>query len=655
MGAFFGPIGATVPAAAAPSGRGVDTGTASVADTGGVPALATTIDVRGDYVAAGVGLRNRGFGTISVTGIPSGATVVRSYLFWTILNPTQTAALPRGAINSAGITGTLVGTGVDPCWNATAGWSYRADVTSIVKGNGSYNLTGFASGQTNGADPSNGSALPMAEGASLVVVFEKLATATSRAYPLTRVQIYNGYQEEQGAGSTLTASWGVAATNPVPQVLTTFIGGDGQSNFTEPASTFNGAAVPAADWDGTDPQARPGFSIGNLWDTDTASVGSQVRAGDTGATIRVTGGSDCLVWVAQVIGIGFDGTADTDGDALLDGWEANGYDANGDGIVDVDLPRFGSSVVRKDLFVEMDYMGAEATCPCHLPLAADLARIVSVFASAPSAHNPNNATGINLHLDAGSARGSTYNLGGGNLVPHDDDLNPVLTEFNAIRAANFDSRRARIFYYMIWAHGYDGGASSGNAFAIPNDRFVVTLGLWPGHGSSDAKVGTFVHEFGHDLGLGHGGNEDRNFKPNYLSVMSYAFQTTGVPPTGTTAPYFGYSTSTLPPLDEGSLDENVGLNSSAASTYRTRWFCPDGTLVTSPGTANGPLDWSCNGTITQPVVVDLNNDGMRDTLTSFNDLGNLVYGGGAVGPTAERARQAPLEELTFEEYQRLTG
>ena len=123
------------------------------------------------------------------------------------------------------------------------------------------------------------------------------ATATSRAYPLTRVQLYHGYQEEEGAGSTLAASWGFAATNPVPEVRTTFIGADGQSNFGEPASTFNGVAVPAADWDGTDPQTGGRFPIGNLWDTDTASVGKLVAPGDIGATIRVTGGPDCLVWV----------------------------------------------------------------------------------------------------------------------------------------------------------------------------------------------------------------------------------------------------------------------------------------------------------------------------------------------------------------------
>ena len=32
-----------------------------------------------------------------------------------------------------------------------------------------------------------------------------------------------------------------------------------------------------------------------------------------------------------------------------------------------------------------------------------------------------------------------------------------------------------------------------------------------------------MHELGHTLGLQHGGADDVNLKPNYLSVMSYAF------------------------------------------------------------------------------------------------------------------------------------
>src|SRR5882757_9410354 len=78
---------------------------------------------------------------------------------------------------------------------------------------------------------------------------------------------------------------------------------------------------------------------------------------------------------------------DTDGDSLPDSWETNGYDANGDGVVDVDLPAMGADPNKKDLFVEMDYMSG------LLASTAALDRIVQVFAAAPVS-NPDGSTGI---------------------------------------------------------------------------------------------------------------------------------------------------------------------------------------------------------------------------------------------------------------------
>lgn len=84
--------------------------------------------------------------------------------------------------------------------------------------------------------------------------------------------------------------------------MTTFIGGDGQSAY-EQDSTFNGVAVPSANWDGRDPQAGPDYSNGNLWDTRTVDVSSLVAPGSTAATATVDGANDCHVWIAQVLSV----------------------------------------------------------------------------------------------------------------------------------------------------------------------------------------------------------------------------------------------------------------------------------------------------------------------------------------------------------------
>ena len=608
---------------------------AGAVDSATAPTVFATVDVRGGYVASGVGLRNRGSGTITVTGIPAGATVSRAFLVWSILGgSTPGSAFPVGKLNGKAVTGTLAGSGPSPCWTpwTIKGFAYRADVTSLVTGNGSYALSGFASGRTDGADPFFSAVTPpLAEGASLVVVFAK------PAYPQTRVMVAAGYHmtyDAQSAGER-TFGWGFAASNPVPEVRTTFIGADGQLNFTEPPSTFAGRPVAAADWDGTDaPVAR--YSYGNLWDTDTASVGSFVKPGATSAVVRVAGGGavagtngECMAWVGQVVSVGANGAADTDGDALRDGWEANGYDANGDGVPEIALP--GASVVHRDVFVEMDYMAAETPCPCHLPLAADLDRITALFAAAPVA-NPDGRGGIAIHLDAGPARGVPYDLGGGNLVAYDADLNPVATEFAAIKAKNFDPRRAPIYHYMVWAHQQNGGITPSWSATAPGDSFVVTLGGWAVGGSSDAKVGTFVHELGHNFGLRNGGGDDVEGKPNYLSVMNPWFAQTGVPRTSG-VPYFGYATVRPPDLVESALVESVGVAAVGAAPFRTKWYCPNGTLRTSAGTAYGPIDWNCDGVVAGTVAVNVSGpkSPALTTLVPRSDWTTLAYGGGTLG------------------------
>ncbi len=47
---------------------------------------------------------------------------------------------------------------------------------------------------------------------------------------------------------------------------------------------------------------------------------------------------------------------DIDGDGIPNTWEMKGYDANGDGKIDVDYPGMGANPLKKDIFVEMDYM-----------------------------------------------------------------------------------------------------------------------------------------------------------------------------------------------------------------------------------------------------------------------------------------------------------
>ncbi len=332
---------------------------------------------------------------------------------------------------------------------------------------------------------------------------------------------------------------------------------------------------------------------------------------------------------------------DTDGDALLDGWEVHGV--NG-----IDLAAMGASPLHKDIFIEMDFMKRTSATRGLAPSDAVMARIQEVFEEAPVG-NPDGSHGINIHLELG------------NEVPLDRDLNPYRTEFFALKATHFDANRAPVFHYVIWADGYDGGTSSGVAMGIPHSDFVVTLGRWGGGtgGTDDEKVGTFIHELGHTLGLTHGGSDHTNFKPNHISVMNYSFQTSGI--TIGNDRSFGYQPFSLPTLRENFLLEPNGLGGGGfLAGYRTI-IAPDREVD-----AEGPTDWNGNGSInTTTVRVDLNDDGfLGDLLATPNQWNALIYNGGSIGSidTLEGALQFaesvlepfPYVELTEEMNQKLS-
>jgi probable HAF family extracellular repeat protein len=138
--------------------------------------------------------------------------------------------------------------------------------------------------------------------------------------------------------------------------------------------------------------------------------------------------------------------------------------------------------------------------------------------------------------------------------------------------------------------------------------------------------GTFMHEYGHSLGLHHGGGvgpldcpdptacDNINYKPNYLSVMSYWYQFNGIDsadavgsdiadPTLTRLDYSGQVLPTGGPtpgaLDErGRLDEPSGLGSGNPDLFSFGNLCAGIRHVPS----TGPVDWNQNGSATDTNV-----------------------------------------------------
>jgi len=274
---------------------------------------------------------------------------------------------------------------------------------------------------------------------------------------------------------------------------------------------------------------------------------------------------------------------DADGDGLWDDWETDGTDTDGDGVPDFDLKSFDTDVARqasprhKDIFVVYDYMGCSNNAPkcagghTHEPLAGALQDVIDAFSKAP-VDNPDETAGINIHFVRGKE------------VPHTDFLGlsscngasikaGTSKDFDDYKKTYSDGKLRFAFHYMILAHQQEPNNTSSGCAELPGNDFLITLGGWQGDtGTRMQQAGTIMHELGHNLGLHHGGGDDNNNKPNYLSVMSYAFQTVGITtqkslemqrfPNGSpTTQFLGttnvldYSREAQPSLDESKLDE----------------------------------------------------------------------------------------------------
>jgi hypothetical protein len=334
------------------------------------------------------------------------------------------------------------------------------------------------------------------------------------------------------------------------------------------------------------------------------------------------------------------GNLDNDGDGLCDSWETAGIDTTGDGYPDAKLwDTDGDGVVssaeaadpnHKDLFLELDYMKG------HKPNPNAVADVVAAFAKG-DVTNPDGQPGIKLHVQVDEE------------LPHSDEIQldggcasektpgPNVANYDDLKSLGSPAERApkdlvtngkRLFFrYGIFAHNqFEQGSTSGCS-ELPGNDFVISLGGWTkveGHGvgTRDEQAGTLMHEFGHSLGLHHGGGDDNNCKPNYLSVMSYARQT----PSAIPSRPLDYSRSELPTLDEAHLDETAGIGGAAGDQTA---FGPPKVLTVAGG---GAIDWDRDGALSTDTTANLDNFGKESgctgkatTLTGFDDWSHIVY------------------------------
>ncbi len=203
--------------------------------------------VKGDYIAAGVGVRGVGSGTISISGVglPADADVVAAYLYWETLVDANTSGA-AATIRGKQITGTPIAGVTVPRWAGfTQAVVYRADVFAYLTFDANtFKATPAGDYPVTFPDSHALTTAPSTEGATLVLVYRSLDP--SAAY--RSVVIYDGGQTLARSGDNLNVDirgfYQASSTNP--QAKITPIVGDGQladATTNNDQFLFNGALL----------------------------------------------------------------------------------------------------------------------------------------------------------------------------------------------------------------------------------------------------------------------------------------------------------------------------------------------------------------------------------------------------------------------------
>lgn len=256
--------------------------------------------------------------------------------------------------------------------------------------------------------------------------------------------------------------------------------------------------------------------------------------------------------------------------------------------------------------VEIDYM--VDTDHSHLPSQAELDAIVQMFA----------CHGITLVAEISDA------------VPHEDVLidGPAANDFFTATGLNtftsiksvYQDHTGGGWHYCLFGHTYtDNGSTLQSSGIAENggDDLLVSLGTFANEiGTPFDRAATFAHELGHNLGLTHEGGQPAvvgKYKPVYASIMSYAFQLSGIRSqlrcweivdNYALFKEIDYSDGRMPVINEAALSETLG-----ARIRRVDWNCDglyQGTVAQDTDDVSNDGKW-CDENGSLDAIADSND------------------------------------------------
>jgi len=229
------------------------------------------------------GMRGIGTGSIAVSGVTGG--VSKAFLYWN--GPTNSADPDVNAdvtFNGSPITGTNIGISGDNNWGFLNSQSYRADVTSLVTGNGTYSLANFVKADAD------------INGVALFVFYDNGNGGDDR-----NVVLWNGDDSNCLAGG-VPENWDETITGVPYQggsATLDFVVADGQSFADDAVLVNDSTLVPAGQiFDG-----NTGGVTDSLWDVESFDLTSFLTTGSNNLHITTGALEDCLSLVVAAANV----------------------------------------------------------------------------------------------------------------------------------------------------------------------------------------------------------------------------------------------------------------------------------------------------------------------------------------------------------------
>jgi len=277
-------------------------GFAGVSPVSAQPVTLFTTVFNTDVAYAGVGGMRSGDGTGTITLSGVSGKVTKALLFWHGPTKNDDNVNANANVTFAGkaVVGTEIGVSSSNCWEEagyTNSYAYRADVTTLVKGNGSYALANFVK---------NGGVVDI-NGVSLVVFYDDGNKANNRD-----VVLFDGNDSNDAfAGPPADpAGWDVSLPNvnyTSGAASLDMIVSDGQSGdgFDDGAIVVNGTTiVPAGQIFSGDSVPSMGHdNDGGLWDQKSFAVTSVLKKGKNTLHLTSDEAGDCLSLVVAAVNL----------------------------------------------------------------------------------------------------------------------------------------------------------------------------------------------------------------------------------------------------------------------------------------------------------------------------------------------------------------